>query len=230
MCDMKMYADQRSRRARQIGADVFFVAWIFFWIWQGVSTHDSTMELRTPTDRTSAAATNLGDNLRDAADALVDLPLVGDAASAPFSKAADNADKLADASASGRESITVLARKFGSSLAIAPTAILAGFYLPVRVRFIRESTQARNFMASSRDLDLFALRGLTTQPVDALLRLSNDPAGAWRAGDPAFVQALAGLELQRCGITPPFPNPMAAVDGTGDVPAPGMTGGPPSQA
>lgn len=209
MWPMKVYADQSPRRARQIAGDVFVVVWIFFWLWQGVSTHNSTMDLTEPTGRTEAAASSLAENMREAADALVELPLVGDAASAPFDKAADNAEKLANGATAGRENISVLAKKFGVALAVAPTAILAGFYLPLRVRFAREATQTRDVLAHSRDLDLFALRGLTKQPMDVLLRLSDDPAGAWRARDPDFIQTLAGLEIQRCGVTPPFPNPMA---------------------
>lgn len=199
-----MYADHRPRRLRQIAGDTFFVLWIFFWIWQGWSTYHSTMELTEPTERTERAATDLGDNLQEAAETLVGLPLIGDAASAPFTKAADNARDLASAATAGTEGVHGLALKSGFALALAPTAVLAGFYVPLRRRFAREATATARYLEATRDLDLFALRGLANQPMEVLAQLSPDPAGAWRKGDPEFVRRLAWLEVQRCGVAPPF--------------------------
>lgn len=207
MWAMRMYADHRPRRVRQICADVFFVVWIFFWIWQGWSTYHSTTELTEPTERTESAATRLGENMREASDALVELPLVGEAAAAPFTKAAESADELAAAAIAGTDDVRALAIKSGLALALGPTAILAGFYLPLRRRFIHESTEAERYMEVSQDLDLFAFRGMASQPMDVLVRLNPDPVGAWRARDPDFIKRLAGMEIHRRGLTPPFPRP-----------------------
>ena len=57
-------------------------------------------------------------------------------------------------------------------------------------------------MAAGRDLDLFALRALATQPVHVLARVADDPAGAWRAGDAEVVSRLADLELRAVGLRP----------------------------
>lgn len=211
MCAMKMYADHRPRRVRQIAGDAFFVIWVFFWAWQGWSTHQSTMELTEPTERTEQAATDLGRNMQAASEALVGLPLVGDAASAPFSKAAESAQDLARAATAGKDGVHSLAVKSGLAIGLAPTAVLAGFYVPVRRRFTREATDTVRYLATTRDLDLFALRGLVNLSMEDLLQLSPDPAGAWRARDRDFVQRLAWLEVERCGVAPPFgpPDPTA---------------------
>ncbi|KQY64416.1 MULTISPECIES: hypothetical protein [unclassified Nocardioides] len=200
---MKLYADHRPRRARQIAADVFFVVWIGFWIWQGVSTFQSTMELTKPTERTQRAATSLADNMGEAAESLGSIPLLGDAAASPFLKAEASAQELADAGDRTEHSLRVLAWKLGLSLGLGPGVLLGAFYLPPRIRFIRNATAGRGFVDSTHDIDLFALRALANQPLHVLARISDDPAGAWRQGDPAVIRALAHLELRDSGLAPP---------------------------
>ena len=53
------------------------------------------------------------------------------------------------------------------------------------------------------DLDLFALRALARQPMHVLAKVSDDPAGAWRARDREVVTALAALELRDSGLSLP---------------------------
>ncbi|WP_157550630.1 hypothetical protein [Nocardioides jensenii] len=200
---MKMYADHQQRRTRQIAADVVFIVWIGFWIWQGISTFQSTMELTEPTERTQQAATSLADNMGEAADSLGGIPLLGQAASSPFLKAEESAQNLADAGDRTEHSLRVLAWKLGLSLALGPGVLLAAFYLPPRLRFIRNATAGRRFVDSTHDIDLFAMRALANQPLHRLAQISDDPAGAWRQGDPAVIRALAHLELRDCGLEPP---------------------------
>lgn len=200
---MKMYAEQRGRRTRQIIADVLVVAWIGFWAWQGWSTWHSVMDLSDPVERTQSASSGLADNMREAADTLSGIPLLGDAAAVPFDKAAESSQKLADAATRGEEEITVLAWKLGLSLGLVPTVLLGAFYLPPRLRFIRNATAGQAFVDSTHDLDLFAMRALAHQPLHVLGRISEDPAGAWRQGDPAVIRALASLEMRHCGLRPP---------------------------
>ena len=58
-------------------------------------------------------------------------------------------------------------------------------------------------MDAAADLDLFALRALARQPLHVLARISDDPAGAWRARDPEVVLALGSLELREAGLRVP---------------------------
>ncbi|KRF17150.1 hypothetical protein ASG90_07485 [Nocardioides sp. Soil797] len=200
---MKMYADQRPRRTRQIAADVFFVLWIGFWAWQGISTFQSTMELTKPTERTQQAATSLAGSMADAAESLGAIPLIGDNAASPFVRAQESAQKLADAGERTDHSLRVLAWKLGLSLALGPVAVYAAFYLPPRLRFVRRATDAQAWVDSRHDIDLLALRALSSRPLHALAEVSDDPAGAWRAGDPEVMRALALMELDDCGVIPP---------------------------
>jgi hypothetical protein len=77
------------------------------------------------------------------------------------------------------------------------------FFVPVRWRFSREATAGARFIDAAEDLDLFALRALTRQPMYVLAKISDDPAGAWRARDREVVNALAELELRDCGLAVP---------------------------
>ena len=53
------------------------------------------------------------------------------------------------------------------------------------------------------DTDLLALRAMTNRPVRRLLRVSPDPAAAWRRDDREVVHALAALELRSLGMKAP---------------------------
>ena len=56
---------------------------------------------------------------------------------------------------------------------------------------------------TAADLDLFALRALSHQPLHVLAKISDDPAGAWREGDRSVIARLADLELRDCGLAAP---------------------------
>jgi hypothetical protein len=202
MAAMKMYADSPARRTRQVAADLLLLLWLGFWVWAGWSVHESVQELARPAERTQAAATGLAGSLRDTADSLGGIPLIGGTASRPLDDAAANADRLADASGRGIDSINALALRLGLGAALTPTLIVLAFYLPPRIGFVRDATAGQRYVDSTDDLDLFALRALAHQPLHVLARLSPDPAGAWRARDPRTVQQLALLELDRVGLRP----------------------------
>ena len=44
---------------------------------------------------------------------------------------------------------------------------------------------------------------LSCAPLTALARISDDPAGAWRRGEPEVIRSLATLELHDEGLRPP---------------------------
>ena len=76
----------------------------------------------------------------------------------------------------------VLAQRLGLAIALTPILIVLLFYLPPRITFIRNATAGQQFVDSTPDLDLFAMRALANQPLHVLARISDDPAGAWRRG------------------------------------------------
>lgn len=202
---MKLFAETPVRRTLQVLADLVFVAWLVLWVWIGMAVHDGTLELAGPARQTESAATSMAANFRDAGGKLGEAPLVGDELAVPFDRAADASDGIA---AAGRDTVSAverLALLLGLSVALIPILIMVAIHLPRRWRFIREATAGARFIDAREDLDLFALRALANQPMRVLAKVSDDPAGAWRARDPEIVRALAALELADVGLRPGKP-------------------------
>ena len=199
---MKFFADTPVRRTVQVLADLLFVAWLVLWVWIGTAVHDGTMELAGPARQTDSAASSMADQLRDAGGRLGEAPLVGDELAVPFDKAASASDGIAAAGRDTVEAVERLALLLGLSVALIPILVVAVIHLPIRWRFVREATAGARFIDAQADLDLFALRALANQPMRVLAKVSDDPAGAWRARDPEVVRRLAALELADVGLRP----------------------------
>ena len=69
-----------------------------------------------------------------------------------------------------------------------------------RLRRASSAGELSKLVRSGAPLDLIALRGLMTLPIDVVAAQHPDPAGAWRRGDPEVVRRLAELQLQRFGV------------------------------
>jgi hypothetical protein len=200
---MKLYADLPARRLLQILGDVLLVVWVVVWVRLAAEVHQATERLAVPGRRIDDAAGDLAGRLRDAGDHLGDVPLVGDGVSRPFDGAGNAADRLAAAGRTQVEAVDTLAFWLTLATAVVPILLALAFYLPSRVRFVRRATAGRRFLDATADLDLFALRALTHQPLHVLARISDDPAGAWRDQDPDVVRRLAALELRDTGLVAP---------------------------
>ena len=96
-----------------------------------------------------------------------------------------------------------IALLLGVGTALVPIALVALLWLPRRLAFVRRAGAARRHLDAAADLDLFALRAVTGQPMHRLATVSDDPAGAWRRRDPAVVTRLAELELRDMGLRMP---------------------------
>lgn len=199
---MLLYADTPGRRTFQLVADLLFVLWLVWWVWVGLVVHDGTMALAAPGRQTDESASAMAGQLRDAGGALDDVPLIGDEVATPFDKAAEASDGIAAAGRSSVRAVEKLAFVLGMAIALIPILVVMAFYLPGRLRFVREATAGARFIDSADDLDLFALRALANQPMRVLARVSDDPAGDWRRRDPVVVTRLAELELKSVGLRP----------------------------
>ncbi len=200
---MKVYAESPGRFARQLVTDVAFVCWLALWVWAGMAVHDATMELAGPGRQVAESATGIAEAMTEAGGALGGLPVVGEEARTPFDKASGAADGLAAAGEAEVRAVERLADLLGLAVALIPILVIVAFYLPARVRFVRRATAGARLVDSGADLDLFALRALTHQPLHVLARISDDPAGAWRDGDRAVTDRLAELELRANGLRLP---------------------------
>ena len=200
---MKLYADSQARRLRQMGGDALLLLWVLVWIEVGKAVHDATMLLARPGEEITEAGNGLAERMRDASSVVGDTPLIGDELQSPFEGAGDAADQIAGAGVAQVDAVEQLASWLGWSVGAIPVLVLLAVYLPMRWRFIRTATAGQRFIDAAEDLDLFALRALTRQPMHRLARISPDPAGAWRRGDLEVVRQLAVLELTDVGLKPP---------------------------
>ena len=200
---MKLYADNPARATRQVIADLLFLLWLVLWVMAGNAVHDATLELAGPGRQTQESATSLAESMQDAGDALDDVPIVGYSARAPFDQASDASGALADAGQAEVDAVEGLAFWLRLAVTLIPILVVSAFFVPVRWRFVREATAGQKFVDAEADLQLFALRAMSNQPMHRLARISPDPVRAWREGDPDVVRALAVLELKDSGLTPP---------------------------
>lgn len=200
---MKLYADTPARRSRQVLADVFMLGWVVAWVWVGRTLDALVMNLAVPGRKLTEAGSGFQDGLTSAGDKLAGVPFVPDQVRAPFDVAGGAGGALRDAGQAQVDAVDQLATFLGVAVAALAILVLLVLWLPLRWRFVRQATQAQRFIDSAADLDLFALRALARQPMTALARVHDDPAGAWRARDPEVVRALASLELRATGLRPP---------------------------
>lgn len=199
----KLYADTTVRRTRQIVSDVWFVIWTVLWIWLATRLYDLIIPLGTPGVKLQEAGDSLSSNMVSAGEFVDRIPLVGDGIRVPFDKMSEAGTSLAEAGATQNEVVTSLALYLSVLVAFLAISLLLLIWLPFRIRFVRRATAAQKFLATTDDLDLFALRALARQPLTALVEIDPDPASAWRAGDAGVIRALATLELRDEGLRVP---------------------------
>ena len=200
---MKLYSDMPRRRLAQVLADLGLVLWVYLWVRIAMRVHDTTLTLAEPGRQLESAGAGFRGKMTEAGDSVDGLPLLEDRIATPFRSAAGIGQEFESA---GRELVVAVERfalVLALTTALAPIVLVAGTWLLLRVRFVRRATAARRFIDADPDLDLFALRAMANQPMPRLARISDDPAGAWRRGDPDVVRALAVLELKEAGLKPP---------------------------
>jgi len=205
---LRWYAADPARRARQIGVDAFVAAFALACVLAGRAVHEAVARLAAPGRRLEDGAGGLADSLRGAGRTASDLPLVGDELSGPLDGAGASADQLAQAGTSLASAAEALADVLGVVVALLPIALVLALWLPPRLRFARRAGAAQRFLSAGyggTGEDLLALRALASQPLARLARVSPDPLGDWRRGDPAAVARLAALERRSLGLPPAQP-------------------------
>lgn len=210
---MGIYARRPWRFVGQLSVDVIVVVWAVVWWLVGSAVHRAVRAVADPARRTAATVETLSGQLRDAADQAARVPGVGAALRQPFDAASGSLGDVTGAADQQVRSIEHLASVLGWLVFLIPVTIVLAFWLPVRVRFFLRARAAQRFIDSSADLDLFALRAMTSQPMHVLAGISPDPVAAWRAGDATVIHKLAEVELRRTGLRMPAmasPAPPAA--------------------
>jgi hypothetical protein len=197
-----MYADRLPTAIRQLLTDLLVVFWIYAWIRAGIWINDLVQKLGVPGEKLQEAGTGIAGNLGDISGKVGRVPLVGDQLTAPFTKAADAANALAEAGRQQQDMANNLALVVSVAIIAGPLALVLFIWLPLRLRWMRRAGVACRVRDEPAGQDLLALRALASRPLNELTKLGPDIAQSWRNGDAAAVQALAALELKDMGLKP----------------------------
>lgn len=200
---LKLYADTPVRRTRQLVADAWFVFWTWLWVSLGLELYHLISKLAVAGQKLESTGRTLNADMTSAQKRVNGVPLVGHQVSAPFGNVGAAGRSLISIGMAQEHAVHDVAVFLGVCIAAIPIVLLAILWLPRRLRFIRRATASRRLVATASDLDLFALRALTTQPMHVLARVGADPADGWRRKDPAIIHALARLELADAGLRAP---------------------------
>lgn len=194
---MRLYADQPSRRSRQIAGDAAAVALVLVAVWFATGVGAWLSDFAQAGVEVQEAGASFTDIMTDVADQAGRIVLVGDGLAEPFSRAATIGDDVHDAGVVAEEGARTAAA-WGPWLVAVPTLLAtAATWLLTRGRFVRTRREAVALASTAAGLDALALRALAH--VDAA-SLPDGAARGWREGDPAAVGALARAELARCGV------------------------------
>ncbi|HWG98808.1 MAG TPA: hypothetical protein VNV66_05685 [Pilimelia sp.] len=199
---MRIYADRPAVALRQLLTDLLVLAWVYAWVRAAMWLHDLVQGFAAPGRQVETAGAGMADNLAAAGGRVGRLPIVGDELTAPFHRAAEAARALADAGRAQQEAVADAALALSLGIAALPLAVVLLGWLPWRLRWMRRAGAAAALREAPAGRELLALRALAGQPLRRLSALGPDLVGRWRAGDPATVEALAGLELQTLGLRP----------------------------
>ena len=206
---MRLYADRPDRRARQLAADLGLVAWAVLWLLVARVVHGAVLVLAEPGRALADLGRSISDTMGSAAGAAEDVPVVGDELASPFDALGEAGGSVTGAGQGAQDAVQTLATVLAVVLVVLPVGWLVLRWLPWRLGWLREATAADRLLARGADglpdLELLAARAMATAPLPRLARLPAGTGAGWRAGDPAALRALAGLELDRLGLRQPEP-------------------------
>ncbi|MEV7419962.1 hypothetical protein [Streptomyces sp. NPDC089919] len=199
---MRLYAQTRARRCRQVLADLTAAALLTAAVWFALTVHEAIMLLTEPGRKMEDAGGSLSSGLGDAGDAASHVPLVGGALKKPLRSAAEASDGLSDAGRSMQDLVARVADLTAFALIVIALVVVLSLWLPPRLRWIRRTARIRYLLDAPGGADLLALRALTGKVKD-LATIPVPPGGlvdAWRRGDPETVENLSRIALHRSGL------------------------------
>ena len=204
---MRLYADRPDCRARQVASDVGLLAWAVLWALVARAVHQAVLVLAEPGRSVEDLGRSIADTMGSAAGAAGDLPVVGDDLATPMAALGRAGSSLAGAGQDTQDAVSTLATVLALVLVALPVGWMLVRWLRWRLRWAREVGAVDRMTAGRRlgppELELLAARALATAPLPALAALPAGTGAGWRAGEPAAVRALAGLELRRLGLRLP---------------------------
>lgn len=205
---MPLYADLPARRTRQITVDVAVVVTIAVAVAVALAVRDLVLTLRAPGEQLVEAGSGLQGSFDGAAESAGRIPVFGEALADGLGRGGGAGETLVSAGQSHVAAVEAVAAWLAVLIVAVPVLLALVGWLPWRVHYARRSGAVRR-LAGTGQHDLLALRALTRMSPERLVTecrgITEDPAGAWRRGDPAVVQVLAAAELRSHGLTPAAP-------------------------
>ncbi|MCW2576490.1 MAG: hypothetical protein JWR28_1687 [Modestobacter sp.] len=204
---MRLYADRPEHRTRQLAADLGLLAWAALWVLVARVVHEAVLVLAEPGQAVADLGRSISDTMGSAAGVAADVPVVGDELASPFDALGSAGRAVTGAGEGASDAARTLATVLAVVLVVLPVGWLLLRWLRWRMGWLREATAADRLLAGGPDglpdLELLAARAMATAPLPQLARLPAGTGAGWRAGDPAALRALAGLELGRLGLWTP---------------------------
>lgn len=191
-----LYAEDPSRRRRQVVRDAAVVAWGVLWILLSMHLHDLVTVLAIPGDALSQAGSSLASGAERVAGALDDAPLIGGGIAAPFAALEDAGTDLAGVGGTTRQAAHRLALWLSVLVAGVAIGAVAVPYVVGRLRWSQRADRAARLRSDPSLLRLLAVRAIATRPIDELQGVSDDPMRDLEARP----EALAALELRALGL------------------------------
>lgn len=127
---MRLYAQTRARRCRQVLADLIAVVLVIASVRFALAVHDGIMLLAEPGRKVEDAGGSLASGLGDAGDAASNVPLVGGILKKPLQSAAEASNGLSDAGQSMQDVVGRVANLTAFALIVTSVAFVLALWLP----------------------------------------------------------------------------------------------------
>jgi len=185
---------------RLLALDVALALWVAVWLILALQVAQEVRglaELSTTVSRVGTAVEESGRLL----SGFENLPFgVGDRLDEPARRIEEAGRSAVSSGNSSRDSVESLSLLLGLALAVIPSLPVFGFYLPLRLGYVRERRALLGTIASARSgavEELLARRAVERLSYRRLRQVSAEP---WRDLAAGRYRALACAELERFGL------------------------------
>ena len=187
----------------QVLSDLGLLAWIALWAFLAVTVRNFVLKFAVPAQKAKDTAQSAADSLSAASSSVSDIPFIGGALELPLTSLGMAAGTLVLSADQIINLIITTAIILAIIVFVVPIIIYLYKWLPWRFSFVKEATAGKKLIPATASPELFALRALAHAPMSELVKISDDPMGAWQRGDTDIITKLADLELRLDGLKLP---------------------------
>lgn len=194
----RLYADDALLRTRQVVGDGLVLAAAYWIVRLALRLREGVAELRVVATGLERSGRNVSQGADGAGDVLADVPGIGGALAAPFRTIEGAGRDLVAAGDQVGRAVDAVTLWLPLVLALLVLGWIGLRYLPARVAWVREATEAGLVLRSPDAARLLGTRAAATRPLRQLRRAVGDPATALAEG--RFTE-LAAVELRALGLS-----------------------------